>query len=137
VVIDVPETMYAAGSEKPEAILVAEDEYAVREIMEKLLENKGYKVISAVDGEDAVNKFEGHKGCIDMLLFDVMMPGMNGRNAYDRIKKIKPDIKTLFMGGYSENILTNKDLQDGRVYFLQKPIIPDKLFHKVSEILST
>lgn len=52
VIIDVPETMYAAGSEKQKAILVAEDEYAVREIMEKLLENKGYTVISAVDGED-------------------------------------------------------------------------------------
>ena len=135
-IIDAQEIMYAAGSEKPKTILVAEDEYAVREIMEKLLENKGYKVISAVDGEDAVNKFEGHKGCIDMLLFDVMMPGMNGRDAYNRIKKIKPDIKILFMSGYSENILTNKDLLDGRVYFLQKPITPDKLFHKVSEILS-
>ncbi len=136
-VIDVPETMYAADSEKPEAILVAEDEYAVREIMEKLLENKEYKVISAVDGEDAVNKFEGHKGCIGMWLFDIMMPGMNGRDAYGRTKKIKPDIKTLFMSGYSENILTNKDLRDGRVYFLQKPMTPDKLFHKVSEIFST
>jgi CheY-like chemotaxis protein len=117
-------------------ILLAEDEAAVREVVTKILEKKGYTVIPAIDGEDAVNKFTEHKDSIDMLLFDVMMPKKNGKEAYDIIKQARPGIKVLFMSGYSEHVATNKNIHEEGLYFLQKPVIPDKLANKISEIIA-
>ncbi|MCF6150608.1 MAG: response regulator [Candidatus Kuenenia sp.] len=118
-----------------ETILLAEDEKDVREIITMLLEYKGYTVISAVDGEDAVNKFQQNKDVIDMLVFDVMMPQKNGKAAYDAIKIIKPDTKVLFMSGYSEDGIINKEIREERLFFMQKPVVPDKLLKNIREIL--
>jgi len=127
--------MFTAGAGRPKTILLADDENMVREIVKMLLESRGYTVISAADGNDAVNKFYKHKDHIDMLLFDVTMPGKNGRDAYKTIKETKPDIKVLLMSGYTKDIVSNKDLREKGVYFLQKPVSPDVLFGKIDEIL--
>ncbi|MBM4055801.1 MAG: response regulator [Planctomycetes bacterium] len=127
--------MFTAGTKTTKTILLADDENMVREIVTMLLERLGFVVISAVDGNDAVDKFYMHKDHIDMLLFDVTMPGKNGKDAYDTIKKTKPDMKVLFMSGYAENIVSNKYLQEKGVYFLQKPVSSEILFEKINEIL--
>ncbi|MBI2472168.1 MAG: response regulator, partial [Planctomycetes bacterium] len=86
-----------------EMILVAEDEEEVRNLAKSLLEEAGYKVIAAVNGYDTINKFMENKEDVSLLLLDVVMPTKNGREAYEEISKIRPDIKALFMSGYSES----------------------------------
>ncbi len=103
-------------------ILLAEDEEGVRESMTKVLRQKGFTVISAVDGEDAINKFKQNKDEIDLLLLDGIMPVKSGKEAYDSIKKIKPGIKALFMSGYTGDEEANRNIQEEGLRFLQKPV---------------
>ncbi|MBM4054911.1 MAG: PAS domain S-box protein [Planctomycetes bacterium] len=126
----------AAVFTKAKTILLAEDEKAVREIVTKTLEYKGYEVIASEDGDDAIQKYKENKGHIDLLLFDVMMPKKSGKDAYNIIKKQRSDIKIIFMSGYSEDITTNRAILNEGLYFLQKPVTPDKLLQKIAEVLS-
>ena len=103
-------------------ILVAEDEEGVRESITMVLRQKGFTVIAAVDGEDAINKFEQNKDIIDLLLLDGVMPVKSGKEAYDSIKKIKPGIKALFMSGYTGDEEANRKIQAEGLRFLQKPV---------------
>lgn len=116
-------------------ILVAEDEEGVRETITMMLRQKGFRVIAAVDGEDAVNKFELNKGSIDLLLFDGIMPVKSGKEAYDSIKKMKPDIKALFMSGYSGDEESNKKIQEEGLRFLQKPVPLPELLDAIRKTL--
>jgi PAS domain S-box-containing protein len=114
-------------------ILLAEDERDVREVVTKILERSGYRVISAINGDDAIKKFEENKDRVDMLVFDVMMPKMNGKEAYNIIKELNPGMKILFMSGHSEDNSINKEIREEGLLFIQKPVIPDKLFKKIKE----
>jgi two-component system cell cycle sensor histidine kinase/response regulator CckA len=118
-----------------EAILVAEDDREVREFIKEVFTAAGYKVKEAVDGEDAVNVFAENKDEIQLLLFDVIMPKMNGKAAYEEINKIKPGIKALFMSGYTADIVGRKGALEQGVNFISKPVIPDELLRKAREIL--
>ena len=84
-----------------ETILLAEDDEVVREIAIEILEDFGYEVIVAVDGEDAVQKYLENRKRIQLLLFDLIMPKKTGKEAYDEIRKVEPDIKVIFTSGYS------------------------------------
>ena len=117
-----------------ETILIAEDEEDVREITKIVLEGHGYTIIEAVDGEDAINKFRENKDTIHLLLFDMIMPNKNGKEAYKAIKEMRPDIKALFMSGYSEDIVSKKYVPKGFKHIV-KPVSPDELLKKVGEIL--
>ena len=118
-----------------ETILLAEDESDVREITKTVLEEFGYKVIEAVDGEDAVSKFTGSDERIELLLFDVIMPKKNGKETYEEIKKIRPDIKVIFMSGYPADVIDKKGLFDERINFVSKPISPTELLRNIREVL--
>jgi CheY-like chemotaxis protein len=118
-----------------ETILFAEDDEDVRNITVLVLKEFGYKVIEAVDGEDAVNKFIKNKDDIQMVMLDVVMPKKNGREAYEEMKKIAPGIKTLFMSGYTENVIYRKKIIDEGLNFVSKPMSPTKLLRLVREIL--
>lgn len=118
-----------------ETVLVAEDDTSVRSLSKKLLESFGYKVIEAVDGEDAVNKFRENKDKIQFLLLDVMMPKKNGKEAYDEIKNISPDIKTLFMSGYTSDAVMTRGIVEAGLNFVSKPISPTDFLKKVREVL--
>ncbi|MDO8746768.1 MAG: response regulator, partial [Thermodesulfovibrionales bacterium] len=118
-----------------ETILVAEDEESVRRLITEVLEENGYKVIEAADGEDAVNKFMGNKDKIDLLLLDTIMPKMSGREAYERIKKIKPDIKLLMSSGYPADYISKNGILEEGLNFIAKPMSPTKLLKKVREVL--
>jgi len=118
-----------------ETILVIEDNDQVRQFSRTALENFGYKVIEAVDGTDALFKFEEHKNDIDLLLLDVIMPKRNGREVYDDIRRLKPDMKVIFCSGYTGEVLANKGVLKKEMNFLSKPLSSNELLRKVREVL--
>lgn len=118
-----------------ETILLAEDEENVRKLTKIVLEKSGYKVIEAVNGEDAINKFIKYKDSVHFLILDVIMPTKDGKVAYDMIRLLKSNIKVLFISGYSEEVLNKKDILKEGLYFISKPVSPDELLRKVREIL--
>jgi len=118
-----------------ETVLLAEDNLTLRNLTRVVLESSGYRVIAAEDGEDAIAKFREHEDAIQLLVFDLIMPKKNGKEAYEEIKKSKPGIKTLFMSGYSLDIISKKDMLDQGVDILPKPVLSKDLLKKVREIL--
>jgi CheY-like chemotaxis protein len=118
-----------------ETILVAEDDIHVRELVKQLLEIFGYNVIVAKDGKDAIDAFRKNMDKVHLLLLDVIMPKKNGKEVYDEIKKISPDIKAIFISGYSADIIHNKGILEEGLDFLSKPILQEILLNKVREVL--
>jgi PAS domain S-box-containing protein len=118
-----------------ETVLVAEDDELVRELIKEVLSGYGYKVMEASDGEEAVSRFKENKDKIQLLIFDLIMPKKNGKEAYDEIKVIKPDIKAIFMSGYNADIIHKKGIMDEGLDFILKPISPDGLLRTMREVL--
>jgi signal transduction histidine kinase/CheY-like chemotaxis protein len=144
--IYLPEISSGAGEEKKtphevhpargsETVLLAEDDEAVRNLVKAMLEEYGYTVITAVDGEDAVNKYKENRDKIQLLLFDLIMPKKTGKEAYDDIKKITPDIKIIFSSGYAPDIIRQRALLDDQVTVVFKPVSPADLLKKVRSVL--
>jgi len=118
-----------------ETILLAEDNAMVRTLLTTVLTDAGYTVIEAVDGADAVNRFKENSAAIDMLLFDLIMPKMNGKEAFDEIRKLRPSIKAIFASGYTPDAIQQKvSLADG-VHLITKPISPSNLLQRVRDVL--
>jgi PAS domain S-box-containing protein len=118
-----------------ETVLVAEDDEIVRTFTRHVLEQFGYTVIEAEDGEDAVNKFMENRDRIKLLLLDVIMPKKNGREVYAKIKIFRPDIKALFLSGYTAEIMHQKGLLEQGVNFIMKPVPVNELLRKLRAIL--
>lgn len=116
-------------------VLVAEDEDAVRQMCVKLLLKHGFKVIEAKNGEEAVELFQQNKDKISLLIFDVMMPKMTGKTAYDIISKIKPGIPTIFCTGYSGESLKTELTTNNKVVLLDKPYKTTKLLETINTLL--
>lgn len=118
-----------------ETILLAEDDEEVRMLGRSLLEKCGHEVIVAENGEDAVARFRTHADRISLVILDVVMPKMNGKQACEVIRSLRPEIKVLYMSGYAAEIVTAKGvLQDGGD-FIEKPIIPKTFLKKVRQVL--
>ena len=109
-----------------ETILLAEDEANLRYLARQFLEKQGYKVIEAADGAVAMQIAVAHEGVIHLLLTDVIMPGMNGRELAQRISEIRPQTKVLYMSGYTENVIGHNGTLDAGVRLLQKPFHPPR-----------
>src|SRR5579863_8909628 len=118
-----------------ETILVVEDEANLRYLARLFLEKQGYKVIEAADGAVAMQIAVAHEGTIHLLLTDVIMPGMNGRELAQRISEIRPNVKILYMSGYTENVIGTNGIMDAGVRLLQKPFNLRDLKDKVREVL--
>lgn len=118
-----------------ETILVAEDDAGVRNFIKALLEKSGYKVIEAEDGENAIEKLRENKEIIRLLLCDVIMPKKNGREVYNEIRKINPDIKALFISGYTDDIIYEMGMLEDGLTFVPKPISPKKLLGSLRDVL--
>ncbi len=118
-----------------ETILLAEDDISVRNIVKVWLTEFGYTVIEAVDGEDAVRKFTENKDNIHLLLFDLIMPKMNGKDAYDEARKVKPGVKIIFCSGYAPDILQQKASLESGATMIFKPFSPFELVRKVRSVL--
>src|SRR5579871_6430999 len=120
-----------------ETVLLVEDEANLRYLARQFLEKQGYNVIEAADGAVAMQIAVAHEGVIHLLLTDVIMPGMNGRELAQRISEIRPNVKVLYMSGYTENVVGHDGTLDAGVRLLQKPFNLRDLKSKVREVLDT
>jgi PAS domain S-box-containing protein len=118
-----------------ETILVAEDDPSLREWAQTMLTMRGYQVIEAVDGSDAVQKFAGLKDGIDLVLLDGIMPNLNGRQALVEMRSLQPGLKAIILSGYAEDVFTQDDLQTMQVTFVQKPVVPNELLRTIRQVL--
>ncbi|MDD5107731.1 MAG: ATP-binding protein [Desulfuromonadaceae bacterium] len=118
-----------------ETILVAEDNDNVRLLMQEVLEGHGYKVIEALDGEDAIHKYLGNREEIGLLLLDVIMPKKNGKEVYDVIRTFDPQAKILFASGYTADLISTKGILEEEMDFISKPVKPNDLLVKIRNIL--
>ena len=118
-----------------ETILVAEDEPSVRVLVAKVLESHGYNIVLAEDGVDAVEKFKDHQDIIRLILMDMIMPKKSGKEAYEEISRIKPDVKLLFSSGYTADFIEDRGISEGAVGLIRKPVQPMELLRKVREML--
>ncbi|MBM4055955.1 MAG: response regulator [Planctomycetes bacterium] len=117
-------------------ILIADDEEAIRHILKTSLERAGFEILLAIDGEDAVEKFYKNRENIALLLLDIKMPKKTGKMAYDDIIRIRQEIKTIFLSGYSEDeVIDKKMMKNKNVLFLKKPVLPSILIDKVIGLL--
>ncbi len=118
-----------------ETILLVEDENSLRQATKSMLQEFGYKVVEAENGNDAVTKFSEQHQHIDLVLMDVIMPQKSGKDAYQAMKKIHPDVKIIFMSGHTGDILTSKKIAEEGLHFISKPVSPRELFEKIREEL--
>lgn len=116
-------------------ILVAEDNEALRTLTKTVLTDFGYEVIEAVDGEEAVEKFIDNKDRIRLLLFDLIMPRKNGRDAFNEIREIKPGVPVIFSSGYASDMVMQKGIIEEGICLIYKPVSPLDLLQKVRQIL--
>ena len=121
----------------PEIILLVEDNSETRQVTKIMLEELGYRVIEAVNGEDALNKFRANKDRVQLVMLDVIMPHGSIKPIYDEMLLIRPDIKAIFFSGYTEDILKQSGMIEEGVTFLTKPFLSAKLASKVREVLDT
>jgi len=120
-----------------ETILLVEDQDGIRDLVREFLQRKGYAVLFAVDGEDALRIAAEHKLPIHLLLTDVIMPNISGRVLAPRVKQLHPDIKVLFMSGYAEPSVLKLSADAENASVLQKPFLLDALAHKVRSVLDS
>jgi len=120
-----------------ETILVAEDDDMVRNLTRQTLVMAGYTVIDAKNGNDALGLFVKHADKINLLMLDVVMPGLGGKEVYDRIQETHPDVPTLFCSGYSQNAIHTGFVLDSDLYFIQKPYSSNSLLRKIRKILDS
>jgi PAS domain S-box-containing protein len=117
-----------------ETVLLVEDEAVVRNLARRVLRDSGYRVIEARSGEEALRLAGEHADRIDLLLTDVVMPGMNGRELADRLGEIRPGTRVVFMSGYTEDVILKRGVS-GDLAFLAKPFTPPMLARSVREAL--
>ena len=120
-----------------ERILVVEDELDLLEFTKGALTKHGYTVLTANSPGDAILICEMFEGAIHLVLTDVVMPGMNGKELKGRLESLKPEMKVMFMSGYTADIVANRGILDEGVNFLQKPFTPLDLARKVRHVLNT
>jgi two-component system cell cycle sensor histidine kinase/response regulator CckA len=120
-----------------ETVLLVEDEEVVRGLARQILEEAGYRVLVAPQGEEAIRLCIEHAKEIHLLLTDVVMPGAGGKEVADRLASLRPGIKVLFMSGYTDEAIVHHGVLDPNVKFIQKPFSPAALARKVREVLDS
>ena len=136
---EVPVEVFVPGTElRPmggtETILVAEDEIAVRSLVRSVLESSGYTVLDAESGDEALRIARAQRGRIDLLLTDVIMPRMSGRELAEEVQALEGGIRVIYMSGYTEKAIVHHGILDAGAVLLQKPFSPDDLVRKVREV---
>jgi len=118
-----------------ETVLLVEDDEGVRRLAIRILERLGYTVVAATDGFDALARLSRHDGEVHLLMTDVVMPGMNGRELSARVAETHPHVKVLFASGYTENIIVHHGVVEENLSFIAKPYTMQALAHKVRQVL--
>ena len=119
-----------------EIILLAEDDTAVRNLARKILEASGYVVLETRNGREGLELCESHLGSIDLLVTDVVMPELGGRELAEGAIRLRPGLKVMFMSGHTQDVLLKEGIQKG-VAFLQKPFTPIQFAQKIRETLDS
>jgi len=117
-------------------VLVVEDDEQVRGLTQVALESLGYTVLEARDGETALRICAGHTGPIDLLVTDVVMPGLSGRQVAERLERLRPGIEVLYVSGYTDDAVVRHGVLEAEAAFLQKPFTPASLGAKIREVLN-
>ncbi len=120
-----------------ETVLLVEDEDMVRQLTNELLEESGYVVLEANGGGQAMELFKEHKGRIDLLITDVVMPKISGKQVAEQLKEIHPETKVLFMSGYTDEAIVHHGIIDSHIAFIQKPFSERALAQKIREVLDS
>jgi CheY-like chemotaxis protein len=121
--------------QRSETVLIVEDEEVVRKLAVRLLKKQGYRVLEVSDAGKAFMLCEEYKEPIHLILSDVVMPGMDGSRLIERLKKIHPEAKALFMSGYADNMIIHRGILEEGIQFIQKPFTLESLARKVREVL--
>jgi two-component system cell cycle sensor histidine kinase/response regulator CckA len=132
---DAPRPRKSRPPSGAERVLLVEDEAAVRQLATRVLRMQGYQVTEASSAEEALRTLEGAPGSIDLLVTDVIMPGMNGRELHRRLSEARPGLRVVFMSGYSWDVVTRRGVLEEGTHFLDKPFTVDALARKVREAL--
>ena len=135
------ETVQTDESPSPEkgreTILIAEDDATIRKLTRTMLGEFGYTVIEAANGEEAVAKFREHRDAVKLVILDVVMPKMNGKEVHDEIIAIRPDVKTLYVSGYNADVIRTKGIAEESQNIILKPVSPMDLLRAVRRILDS
>ena len=131
-----PQTASPPSLRGSETVLLVEDEDSLRVLARGILSRSGHAVLDAANAGEALLLAERHPGEIHLLLTDLVMPMMSGRELADRLSTIRPDMRVLYMSGYTDNSIGHDGVLDPGVCFLEKPLTPEKLMRKVREVLS-
>ncbi|MBA4374298.1 MAG: hypothetical protein C0402_15715 [Thermodesulfovibrio sp.] len=119
-----------------EIILLVEDDSTARTVTKLMLEELGYCVIGDANGEEALKSFHADKDRINLVILDVIMPHGSSTPVYEKMLAIRPDIKAIFMSGYTEEILKETGMIEAGLHFLQKPFLPGELANMVRAVLA-
>jgi CheY-like chemotaxis protein len=125
------------GSSGMETILVVEDKPEVRRLAANALQCSGYQVLQAAEGNEALLVAKGHPGAIHLLLTDVIMPHMTGKELADQLRPLRPQIKVLYMSGYAADIISSRGLLNSGEQYIAKPFVLDSLLAKVRAALGS
>ena len=107
----------------------------LRALIRRILERAGFTVLAAVDGEDALARVAKHTGPLDLLLTDVVLPGVNGKGVADAITALRPGTPVLFMSGYTEDTIVHHGVLDKGIHFLEKPFTRQDLLERIEPLL--
>jgi len=116
-------------------VLLAEDDRGVRDLVTHMLSSQGYRVLTAANGGEAVLICESHPDQVDILLTDVVMPGMNGKELFERLRDAKPGLKVLYMSGYTDDAVVHRGVLEPGTPFLEKPFSPRDLVKSLRGVL--
>ena len=128
----------AAQGQSPrgtETILLVEDEELVREVLRETLEENGYTVVEAIDGKTALEVTRTHQGRLDLVITDVMMPVMSGPELGELLTALHPELRMIFMSGYTDNAIEHHGIVDRKAAFLEKPVMAGALLSRVRQVL--
>jgi len=132
-----PEPIQPISLHGTETILLVEDQDEVRRVAQAILRRYGYHVLEARNAGEALLTCERHPRSIQLLLTDVVMPQLSGRELAERLAAVRPEMKVLYMSGYTENVIVHHGILDSGIAYLQKPIVPDLLARRVREVLDS
>jgi two-component system cell cycle sensor histidine kinase/response regulator CckA len=126
-----------AVSEGSQTILIVDDEEMVRSIATQMLEKLGYQVVAAASGAEAIEEFERDAGRFDLVILDMVMPGINGSEVFDKIKALDSSIKCILSSGYSRDSQADAIMKRGCDAFIQKPFRLQDLSHLITSLIGS